>query len=117
MVDNRGIMERIENLLNVFSCRDHSEIADMNCVKLARLLNMDEKSLRARFDNRRFVSPADMIKHKKLRLALVLMADDPKKTIGQIANEAGFQSRQYFSEQFKKQYGILPALFKKMLKD
>jgi len=115
MVENSGIIARIESLLNIFMHEDPSEIAEMNCRKLARLLNMDEKTLRARFDTRRFASPAAMIKQKKLRLAAVLMADDPDKSIEQIANQAGFQNRQYFSQQFKKQYGIPPSSFKKRL--
>jgi len=115
MYENSGVMERIEGILSIFESEDPSVIAEMNCKKLARLLNMDEKTLRARFDTRRFASPAAMIKQKKLRLAAVLMADDPDKSIEQIANVAGFQSRQYFSQQFKKQYGIPPSSFKKRL--
>lgn len=57
-------------------------------------------------------SPVSMIKDYRLYKALLLL-DEQKKNITQIAYEIGFNSPAYFSKCFQEKYGILPSEYTK----
>lgn len=58
------------------------------------------------------VSPIEHVNILRLEWAAQLLANDPGKSIAEVAGEAGFNDYRYFSRLFKKRYGITPSAYK-----
>ena len=52
----------------------------------------------------------------RLRLSCELLADT-SYTVGQAARESGFQDQNYFTKVFKKEYGVTPSNYRRLIPD
>lgn len=56
---------------------------------------------------------SNYIQQLRLEYAAKLLIEQPDKSIVQIASECGFSSSTYFSDRFRKSFGMSPSDFRK----
>jgi len=83
----------------------HNPISIKN---LSRKACMSESNFYRVFKNELGISPTDFINNERIKLAVSLL-QNPNKTIKEIYQECGFESRSYFNRVFKSRKRVAPG--------
>lgn len=99
--EREDIAEKVADYIDAHLSEDLSvrEIADMVYVSSDHLTRMFKKRYRK--------TVKDYILEKRMILAGELLKD-PQVTVTMVSDKVGFNNYSYFSEQFKRYYGIIP---------
>ena len=83
--------------------------------KLAQLLNTNEKYLSQLINQQYKVTFTELINELRIKKACIILSNQASRTksIDQIADESGFQSKSTFYVAFKKVTGVTPLFFQK----
>lgn len=92
-----------------------AEIHAIEVNKLAYELSMAPRTLQRQLKKMVGLSPKAYIIGIRMQVAHQMMEAHPELTIKQIASKTGFSSREYFSQAFKKHFGISPTELKKRM--
>lgn len=84
--------------------------------ELADSMNLCEAYFSCLFKETVGMSPKQYVLKKKIDFAIVLMNDE-RYTIGEVARMVGFSDNLYFSRVFKEKTGMSPNQFKKLIND
>ena len=85
---------------------------DLSVRELATLCYVSADHLTRLFKKKFGVSVSEYIQERRIRLAGELMRH-PDMTISMVANQVGFGNYSYFTEQFKKYFGVTPREYQK----
>ena len=80
---------------------------------LADAALMSRSAFSARFHEAFGVPPMQFLHDVRLRRSAELFQRNPGLTIDQAARRAGFASRSYFSQEFKRRFGVPPSAFRR----
>lgn len=80
---------------------------------LSRLLNISARSITGRFKKATGKTVHSYQMDLKLEMALLLLKEDPSRTLREVAANFGFYDEFHFSRLFKKKYGSVPSEVKK----
>lgn len=103
--------DRKKNLIHLGSAIAYME------TNFCQMLSVDELAEMAHMSRRHFFrtfkeifnrTPVDYLISLKLREAARLLLSCPDRSIGQISQEVGFDDSNYFSRQFRRQFGCSP---------
>jgi len=81
---------------------------------LSRKACMSESNFYRVFKNELGISPTDFINNERIKLAVSLL-QNPNKTIKEIYQECGFESRSYFNRVFKNRKKVAPGDYQSQL--
>ena len=81
---------------------------------LSRKACMSESNFYRVFKNELGISPTDFINNERIKLAVSLL-QNPNKTIKEIYQECGFESRSYFNRVFKRRKKVAPGDYQSQL--
>ena len=81
---------------------------------LSRKACMSESNFYRVFKNELGISPTDFINNERIKLAVSLL-QNPNKTIKEIYQECGFESRSYFNRVFKSRKRVAPGDYQSQL--
>ncbi len=90
----------------------HRSDADYTIEEFAREIGMSRSQLHRKLKALTGQTATDFIRTYRLKYSRMLMEQD-YDNIAQIAYECGFKNPSYFTECFKKQFGVLPSEFAK----
>lgn len=93
----------------------HYSAQELSVPMLATLMNMSERQLFRKAKESTGKSPAEFLLYFRLEKAREAIRSNPKKTIGQIITESGFNNRSYFSKRFLEYYGVSPRDLRKSI--
>ena len=92
--------------------REHLEEADYNRDRLASDLGMSVSSLYGRLRQLTGLSTQTYIQTIRLNAACDILRSEPDIRISELAYRVGFNTPKYFSQCFKKEFGVLPGDFR-----
>ena len=81
---------------------------------LSKKACMSESNFYRVFKNELGISPTDFINNERIKLAVSLL-QNPNKTIKEIYQECGFESRSYFNRVFKRRKKVAPGDYQSQL--
>ena len=81
---------------------------------LSKKACMSESNFYRVFKNELGISPTDFINNERIKLAVSLL-QNPEKSIKEIYQECGFESRSYFNRVFKKRKKVAPGDYQSRL--
>lgn len=81
---------------------------------LSKKACMSESNFYRVFKNELGISPTDFINNERIKLAVSLL-QNPNKTIKEIYQECGFESRSYFNRVFKRRKKVAPGNYQSRL--
>lgn len=81
---------------------------------LSKKACMSESNFYRVFKNELGISPTDFINNERIKLAVSLL-QNPNKTIKEIYQECGFESRSYFNRVFKRRKKVAPGDYQSRL--
>ena len=93
----------------------HLSEVDYNMVNLAEDMFMSQSSFYRKVKTLTGVSPNDFVKEFKLQRAAEMLSDG-KFLANEVYRQVGFNSVSYFSQCFKKKYGMSPLKYVESLK-
>ena len=73
---------------------------------------MSRSTFSARFHEGFGDPPMQFLRDVRLRRSAELFQSNPGLTIDVVARRVGFASRSYFSQEFKRRFGVSPAAFR-----
>ncbi|WP_257710580.1 AraC family transcriptional regulator [Gramella sp. MT6] len=82
--------------------------------KLSKKACMSESNFYRVFKNELGISPTDFINNERIKLAVSLL-QNPEKSIKEIYQECGFESRSYFNRVFKSRKKVAPGDYQSRL--
>lgn len=77
--------------------------------ELAELMNMPERSLYDKLKTYTNRSPLNYLREVRLLKAYEMLKHPFFKTVSEIAYQVGFHRPEYFTQQFKKRFGVVPS--------
>ncbi|MFZ4427945.1 MAG: helix-turn-helix transcriptional regulator [Saprospiraceae bacterium] len=92
---------------------EHYSDPELSIGKLASLLNLSERQLFRKAKESMGKSPVELLLSFRLEKAREVILAHPKKAIGQILTESGFNNKSYFSRRFLEYYGVSPRELRK----
>ena len=92
---------------------ENLENADYNRDRMAADLGMSVSSLYARLHECTDLSIQTFIQTIRLNAACDILKSDPQIRISELAYRVGFNTPKYFSQCFKREFGILPGEYAK----
>lgn len=107
--------ETIEDpfLQRVMACiEEHLKYPDFSVEQLAEMVGVTSRTLQRKIPTLVDLSPKVLIKTVRLKKAYQLLMETDR-LIAEIAQECGFEHSNYFSVQFKQQYGTSPSHIRK----
>lgn len=69
--------------------------------------------IKEHFPAERIADPDNFILNYRLKQAAVLLKQSADRTIAEVSDCCGFSTPVYFSQCFKKQYGVTPQAYRK----
>ena len=105
----------IHQLENLMVTGKHYLDPEISITKLSKLLGTNEKYLSQLINQQLDTTFNDLINGFRIKEAcrILVLPEQPVKSLEQIAFESGFRSRSTFYESFKKYTGVTPAFFQK----
>ena len=76
--------------------------------ELAQALHVDRATLFRRIRTAHQTSPSELLRERRLTLAERLLRDQ-RGSVSEIAYAVGFDNLSYFSQAFRKRYGVTPS--------
>lgn len=99
----------VQNLLS--SIGQHMDDADYTIEQLACDVGLSRSNLYRRMQTMLGITPNDFLRNVRLKHAARLLVDTDIP-VNQIALSVGFQSPRYFSQYFKKMFGVTPSEYR-----
>jgi AraC-like DNA-binding protein len=99
------------NLYKIFE--EHYSDPELSIGTLASLLNLSERQLFRKAKESMGKSPVELLLSFRLEKAHEAILAHPKKAIGQVLTESGFNNKSYFSRRFLEYYGVSPRELRK----
>ena len=104
---DRDFLQRCESLMD-----EHLAGEELTVEWLAAQLALSRTSFFNKFKSLTGMTPADYMLTRRLRKAAEGLLKEPEKSINDIAYECGFATPRYFSQAFKKKYGVSPTAYR-----
>ena len=79
---------------------------------LAEIIHLHPNYFTQYFKKHFNVSPIEHVNILRLERVCQLLVQNPGKSIGEVASEAGFKDYRYFARLFRRRYGITPSAYK-----
>jgi len=86
----------------------HADDASFGVEELGKTLGMSRSTLYRKLKSLSNKSAVEFVRDVRMRLALVLLQNDPHITVAELAMKVGFEDTDYFRQCFKKQFGKTP---------
>lgn len=90
---------------------EHISDEDFSVQKLSSLMAMERTVLYRKMQTLTQVSPSEYIRSIRMNVATRLLKETDFP-ISEIAQRTGFSSTKYFSQVFKKSYGVMPSEYR-----
>ena len=91
---------------------ENMDNSDFSVDALAQKMNMGRTTFFNKFKALTGVTPNDYVLNYRLNLSAVLLKEKPELQISDVAYRLGFNSPHYFSQCFKRKYGVTPKDFR-----
>ena len=104
---DREFLQRVEDLMDK---RQADE--ELTVEQLATDMAMSRTSFFNKFKSLTGMTPADYMLTRRLKQAAEMLLHQTGKSINDIAYECGFATPRYFSQAFKKKYGVTPTAYR-----
>ena len=88
--------------------------SNFNINLLAKEIGLGRTSLYNKIKGITGQTPNEFIKLIRLRMAAILIKQEPDFTISEIAYKVGFSTPQYFSKMFKSHFGVSPTQYREL---
>ena len=107
-----------EDFINLLekSVTDNFSNPDFDSAALEKAMAMSRSSLVRRMKSLFDTTPNEYLKQKRLEIA-ARMLEENQVRVNEICYAVGFKYPSYFTKCFKQAYGVLPAEYKKSLKE
>jgi len=112
IIEDSGITSMDEQFLKraFKTVKEHYSDSEFNVQEFSREMHMSRNQLHLKIRALTQQTPVDFIRMYRLNRAAGLI-EKKSATIAEIAYDVGFSSPSYFSECFRKQFGVLPSEF------
>ena len=107
---DREFMQRCDEIVN-----EHIADSDFSVDDMARLLLISHTSFFTKFKAITSMTPNEYLIKQRLSRAADYLRENPTATIANVAYKYGFNSPRYFSQCFKKVYGVNPTEWRESL--
>lgn len=104
--------EDVEKLHNAAHILTQSYLNPPLIKELALKCGLNEYKLKKGFKQLYGISPMEYVRNVRMSLAKELISNS-EKTISEIAFELGYSHSQHFHRAFKKEFGVVPTVFRK----
>lgn len=97
------LLERIMKVIN-----EHLNDPELNVEMLAAEVGLSRVHVHRKLKELTNLSPREFIKNIRLQQAAVLLADDKKLSVSEVAYAIGYSNLSHFSSSFRDKYGMSP---------
>lgn len=111
-----GSSKLSENVVEFILTRDINQFESLNVSAIAQKFNVNRCYLSQRFKADTKYNLHEYIAMIKVLRSLVLLQEERKLTIGEVAKRMGFSNPEYFRNVFKKRVGITPGKYRNYFK-
>lgn len=101
--NDEKILERIMKVVN-----DHLSDPELNVEMLAAEVGLSRVHIHRKLKELTNLAPREFIKNIRLQQAAVLLAEDKKLSVSEVAYAVGYSNLSHFSSSFREKYGISP---------
>lgn len=108
-----GMEQRIRAVIALMEGQLHR---DLTLEEMARHVNLSPSYLRHLFKEETGTSPARFLKALRLEKAKALI-EGTFLSLKQIMDKVGIKDRRHFAKDFKKAYGLAPAIYRKRYRE
>lgn len=88
--------------------QQHIGNSDFDLDAFAAAMNISKSSLYKKLNSATSLSPSAFVRNIRMKYASELLSANPKARIADIAYSVGYNDPKYFSNCFKKEFGVLP---------
>lgn len=116
LIHNHSVKKYSDNIQDCVTYIDLHYNENLTLKKLSEHLNLNSSYLSTLFKKELGKTVTDYITQTRIKQALLLL-NSTRQSMGDVANQCGFDDINYFSRIFKKYQGMSPSSYRKMIQD